>query len=348
VTVRVWDAVGKYATQRIDVLVQDTQKPTSVATVQDSGGHNVTNSALTEGTNHTVEVKLVSSYAYDANGGSLVKYTWNLTNSGNNSVNRSITQLNRTGFRAPLPALVWLQPQTKQYTINLTVWDRAGNTAYNVASFTVAVNTSARPVLAVGNLTAPSSMTDQSSYTVWVNVTNTLGQNSTAMGVQVRFYLLPPSGSGTPISVGGSPNTVQFYNYNNATGVVASSANATGSINLKYNETVRAQISFNPARTGTWELWANATAINEFTGDYATGGNQAHVSVSLVANPIVLDEEIGAGVVIVLALIFLLVYWFYLRPRQGRSTSSSRSDRGAKKEKADNKPSSSDKDDDDE
>ncbi|MCI4367029.1 MAG: hypothetical protein L3K08_04700 [Thermoplasmata archaeon] len=354
ITVRVWDAVGKYATQRLDVLVQDTQKPNAVSTVQDASNKNVTGSALTESSNHTVEVKLVGSFSSDPNGGSLVKYAWNLTNSGNSSISGKWVQTNRTGYRAPLPEVLWLQPQSKAYSINLTVTDRAGNTAYNVATFTVAVNASTRPVLSVGNLSAPTSMTDQSSYTIWVNVTNTLGVNSSALNVMVRFYLLPPSGTGSQIGIGGSPGSVQFYYYNNATGApFAGPANATGSLaKLTYNTTVRAQITFIPARVGTYDIWANATASNEFAGNYATGGNQAHVQVQLNANPIIEYETAGAVIGGVILVALLAIWWFRYRGKGSSKSSSGRSsgsDKSGKKDKVDTKsPSSSDKDEDDE
>jgi hypothetical protein len=346
ITAKIWDGNGNGITQKLIVLVHDTQKPISVSTVQDSSGRNVTSSGVVEAPNHTASVKLVGSYASDPNGGSLTWYNWSITNSGNSSVHTNVSQPSRTGFRAPLAQLIWLNPQSKPYSVNLTVTDRAGNKMYNVASLTVAVNTSTRPVLAVGNLTADSTMTDGTSYTVWVNVTNTLGANSTALNVSVNFYLLPPSGSGNPISIGGAPGSVQFFAYNNATGLPYSNVSSTGTTALKYNQTVRAQISFNPARTGSWELWVNATASNEFAGDYATGGNQAHVSVTLNQNPIILDLEIVAVIAVVVAIIvgiILYTRWNRTRGSKGGSGKSGGSSSAPKKEKSDK-----DLDDDDE
>ena len=342
ITVWVWDATGKASKQVLIVLVHDTQKPVSVSTIQDPANKNVTSAGVTEATNHTAQVRLVNTYASDPNGGSLTWYNWTITNPANNSVNRTIPMQSGTGFRAPAAQNLWLTPQTKPYNVNLTVTDRAGNTAYNVATLTVAVNTSTRPVLSVGNLTAPSTMTDGNSYTIWVNVTNTLGVNSTAQNVSVNFYLLPPDGSGTPISIGGAPSSTVFYGYINNNTTVSSTPLGTGSISLKYNVTVRAQITFTPARTGTWDLWVNATATNEFPGNYATGGNQAHVSVTLNQSVLVLYEEAAVIIAVIVVAVAIIVWWFRIRPNRAGKSGSGKSglERPAKKE------TKSDKDDD--
>lgn len=336
ITVRVWSAIGQYATDELIVLVKDTQKPVAVATLQNAAGTNVTSSGLVEGSNHTVKVLLVGKYSYDPNGGGLTTYLWNVSNSGNSSVDQNITQHNRTGLQPPVAYPLWLSPQTKPYTVNLTVTDRAGNTQYNVATITVAVNTSTRPVLVVSNLTAASSMTDGSSYTVWANVTNTIGANSTAVGVQVAFYLLPPSGSGSPVYIAGGPSHTTFYTYANGTDTVNATL-GTGSVTLKYNETVRAQVTFTPGLTGTYELWANATASNEFAGDYATGDNEQHVTVNLSANNTMLDIEYGVIAVVVIVAILGFVWFRYYRTPKSTKSSGRSSDRSPAK-KPETKP----------
>ncbi len=345
ITVMVWDGIGTEVTNELIVLVRDTEKPTSVATIQNSGGTNVTSSGIVEGTNHTAEVKLVGSYSSDPNGGSLTWYNWTFTNPGNSSVNMTISIRNATGLRAPADRLLWLDPQTKPYTVNLTVTDRAGNTNYDVASLTIAINTSTRPVLAVGNLTAPTTLTDGDSYTVWANVTNTLGQNSTAQNVSVLFYLLPPSGSGSQIALGGGASNVVFYGYTN--GTVNSTEYGKGLVSLKYNITIRAEISFTPTRTGTWSLWVNATASNEFEGDYASGGNEAHVTVSINPNPLTVDLEYGAVAAAVIAILVIAFLVYRRSQNRGRPGGGRSGDRGSSAKK-ESKPSDADKDDDDE
>lgn len=348
-TLWAWSGTGQGAKFVLYVLVHDTQKPTSVATLQNSAGTNVTSAGIVEGANHTAQVRLVSSYSFDPNGGSLTWYNWTIRNPGNSSVNGSaynISQPARSGLRAPLYYTLWLDPQTKPYNVNLTVTDLAGNTNYDQVSLTIAVNTSTRPVLAVGNMTAPSSMTDGTSYTIWVNVTNTLGANSTARNVTVQFYLLPPSGSGTPIYLGG---TVSWYAYDN--GTVYSNVSSTGTLSaLKYNVTMRAQISWTPSRTGTWELWANATASNEFPGDYSTGSNQASVSITLNANPIVEDYEIAAvvgAIAVIIVLALLVTRWRSNRGSKGGGRSSGKAAARAKDKEKTDKPAADDDDEND-
>ena len=327
VTLSLYDAGGRPATASLVVLVRDTQKPTPQVAVQDASGRTVTGSAVVEAANRTAEVQLVAANSTDPNNGSLVSYNWSITNSGNSSVGIFYNQTNASGYKIPARPIFWLAPQSSAYTVNLTVWDRAGNTAYVTATVSISPNASTRPVLTVSNLTAPTTMQDQGTYTVWANVTNTLGQNSTAQNVSVRFYLLSPSGSGSPIAIGGSPGSVKFYNYTSNT-TTSASPFAVGLARIAFNETVRAEITFSPARVGTYDLWVNATASNEFASNYATGANQAHVSVTLNANPIVFDEEVigvVAGVVIVIVAALL-----YFRRARGGGRKASGSGAGSK------------------
>ncbi len=326
VTLTVWDAAGHTAQTYLDILVKDTEKPVAVPNVLAPNGHTVSSAGVTEAANGTAQVYLWANGSNDPHNGSVVSYRWVVGNPGNYSVNRTINQSAvMPGYKVPAKFPLWLTPQSKPYAVNLTVTDRAGNTAYSVVSLTVAPNTTLRPVLSLTNLTTPTSMTQGSTYTVWVNVTNTVGRNSTAENVTVQFYLLPPSGSGSRILIGGSPNSVQFFNYTNGTGQVESSPIATGEVSVKWNQTVRAQISFTPGRTGTFDLWANATATNEFASDYAAAGNQAHVQVTLNANPTTTYEIYAAIIVAAVVVIGLAIFLWRsggIRPARSSSKSS--------------------------
>lgn len=322
VSLKVWDSAGHLATASLVVLVSDTQNPSPVISLLNSAGTTITSSGIVEGANHKALVYLSATNSSDPHNGSIVQYGWHLTDSGNASVNQTFTQ-NATSpsYKYPGKFSVSLDPQAKPYTVNLTVYDRAGNHAYVTASLTVAVNTSTRPVLSVSNLTAPSTMTAGSSYTVWVNVTNTIGKNSTAQNLSVVFYLLPPSGTGSQISIGGSPGSTTFYSYTSNT--TTSSTPLPQPISLAWNKTIRAVIQFSPSRTGTWGLWANATASNEFVSDYKSGANQAQVQVTINANPITQYEEYAVIAIVAVVIIAGLV-WYY---RRGRNPSPSRSDK---------------------
>ncbi|MCI4326163.1 MAG: PKD domain-containing protein [Thermoplasmata archaeon] len=324
VSLTIWDAAGHSSTATMVVLVRDTEKPSPVARVLNSAGKSIT--SIVEAANHTAFVSLSATNSSDPHNGSITWFNWSVTNSGNSSANQTIPIQEKTLGSVPANKPLWLTPQSKPYTVNLTVTDRAGNTAYTTISLTVAVNTSTRPVLEVGNMTTSStSLTDGKSYTVWVNVTNTIGKNSTAENVAVLFYLLPPSGSGTEIGLGGSPGTVQWFGYTN--GTVNTTSAGTGTISIPWNHTMRAQVSFTPARIGNYDLWANATATNEFAANYAAGGNQAHVAITISANPIV-NDEIYAGILIAAVAVILAVYFLVWRPRTSGGGSSKSSSGG--------------------
>lgn len=341
-SLQVWDGAGHRSVAYLVVLVRDHQKPAPVIGLYDSRGRNIGGSGIVEGTNGTAAVTLSATNSTDPHNGSIVRYQWKITDTANSSVNYLVTQ-NATApsFKLPTPKpQLWLPAQSKAYTVNLTVTDRANQTAYTTATLSVTVNTTTRPVIVVANLTAPSSMTGGSSYTVWVNVTDTIGKNSTCQNLAVRFYLLAPSGSGSGTTIGG---TVQFYTY-----VTNTTINGTAEptpLNLVYNKTVRAQTSFSPSSTGSFDLWANATCSNEFSSDYRNGANTAHVGVTLNPNPIVQIEEIVVGVVIAAAAIALIVFYFR-RSRGGSSSKGAKSGAGPARSGLERgKPS---KDDDDE
>ncbi|MCI4321358.1 MAG: PKD domain-containing protein [Thermoplasmata archaeon] len=333
-TLTIWDAAGHKATDKLAVLVRDTEKPTPVATVLNSAGKSIT--SITEAANHTAYVQLSATNSTDPHNGSITWFNWSLSSKGNTTANRTIAIPAPVGGGVPANRPLWLDPQSKAYSVNLTVTDRAGNKAWTVVTLTVAVNTSTRPVLSVGNLTAPSSLTDGTSSTVWVNVTNTIGKNSTANDVSVLFYLLPSSGSGNPIAIGGSPGSVTWYGYTN--GTVNTTSAGTGTIKIPYNQTFRAVIQWNPARTGTWGLWVNATASNEFAGNYASGVNLAHVSVDLKQNPIVQIEEYGLILVVAVVIIVAIVFWYRRRggvKPSAKSSGKSGLERGGSSSKKD-------------
>jgi hypothetical protein len=343
VTLQVWDGAGHRSVAYLDVLVRDKQKPVPVIDILNSAGASIVSSGIVEGANQTAEIVLNGANSTDPHNGSVATYNWVITNSGNSSVSiTNVQQAVQPGYKVPAKPRYWLQPQDKPYTVNLTVTDRANNTAYTTASLTISINTSERPVLSVTNLTAPTTMTDGSSYTVWANVTNTIGQNSTALNVSVRFYLLPPSGVGSGTTIGGSPASVKFYNY--TAGILSGTPVATGLIDIPWNETVRAEISFTPSSSGTFDLWANASAQNEFISDYKIGANQQSVSVTLNPNPDIEYEEIAGVAVVIVVLIVVFLVLRNRGPRVGSKGGSKSS--GGSKPSADK--SKKDADDDDE
>lgn len=339
ISLTLWDYGGHKATASMVILVKDTEKPVPVINALDYRGKAIPTSGLVESANNqTAEVQLSAQNTTDPHNGSVVWYNWSVTNKGNSSINftKSFNTAS-SGYKLPSRIAYWLHPQAKPYTVNLTVSDRAGNKAWTTSSVVISINTTTRPVLSVTNLTAPTTMTDGSSYTIWVNVTNTVGKNSTAMGTQVLFYILPPSGSGSQSPIA-QRSSVQFFNYTNNGSAVANTPWATGSVNLPYNHTVRAVIHWTPARQGTYDIWANATASNEFLGTYSTGANQAHVQVTLNPNPITqyeIDGAIAAAVVAVIVIIVLIWRRRVGGPVKKPSTGKSGLERGGKKDEDD-------------
>ena len=336
-TVTVWDGTGQSATASVVILVNDTQKPVAAIQLLNANGVPVTGSGLVEGANFTAKVLLSSVNATDPNNGSIVKYFWHVSNSGNSSVNLN---WNTSSVR-PYP-YYWLAPQTSAYTVNLTVTDRAGNVAWTTASLQVSVNSTTRPVLSAGPLNVPSGFTVGTTATIWVNITNTLGTKSVAHDVQVAFFLLSPSGTGSRSYVGGAPHSVKFYNYTG--GVVNTVPMASGTLpNLYYNQTVRAEITWNPSTSGNYQLYANASATNEYAGDYHSGPQQSSVAISVNPNPTTQLLEYAAIAVAVVVVIALIVFYYRRRGRAGAAKPSSSSKSGLERSK---KPSDDDEDDD--
>jgi hypothetical protein len=339
VTLKVWDGSGQSASTTVIVLVSDTQKPTPAFNILNSAGKIVGGSGIQVGTNLTAKVQLNASNATDPNNGSIVKYAWQITNSGNSSVN--ITR-NTTTVR-PFPTL-WLNPQSKAYTVNLTVWDRNGNSQWTTQSLQVSTNSTYNVIMAANNLTAPTSYTQGTTYTLWVNVTVGGGSKATAESVVVKWYLLGPSGSGSPSYIGGSPGSVKFYNYSG--GVVNTAPQYTGTIpSLAFNTTLRAEITWDPGASGNYLLYANVTASNEWAGDIPSGPGVVSQSISVSANPTTqLLEYVAIAVAVV--VVILLIIFFYRR--RGRTPTTKSTSGKAGLERGGKKPADDDEDEDDE
>ena len=337
VTLKVWDGSGQSASTTIIVLVVDTQKPTPAFNILNAAGKIVSGSGVQVGTNLTAKVQFNASNATDPNNGSIVKYSWHLTNSGNSSVN--VTK-NYTTVR-PFPTF-WLSPQTKAYTIGLTVWDRNGNFATNNQTLQVSTNSTYNVIMAANNLTAPTTYTQGSTYHLWVNVTVGGGSKATAQNVTVAWYLLSSSGTGSPSAIGGAPNSVTFYNYTG--GVVASTPFATGKIpSLAHNTTVRAEITWSPGSTGNFLLYANVTATNEWAGDVPGGPGVVSQSISVNPNPTTqLLEYVAIAVAVVVVIGLIVFFW----RRRGRAPAAKSTSGKSGLERGSKKPADDDEDED--
>ncbi len=324
-TLTVWTGTGKSAKTSLVVLVNDTQKPVPAIQLLNSAGKPIASSGgVTEGSNGTAKVQFNAGNSSDPNNGSVVKYYW-LVTASNGTIHDGI---NATKVKPGnvYPAL-WLTPLvTGSYSVNLTVWDRNNNSAYTVTSVTVTTNSTIRPIISSANLTGPSSLTAGSSYTFWVNITNLGGSLSTAQYVTVTWYTTGPSGTGSRSTLGGSPSSVQFFNYT-APGVVNTVPFATGSIaNLTYNKTVRAQVTWSPSTSGNYIFYANGTSNNEWTGvaNSTSPPGTISQSISVKPNPTTQLLEYVAIAVVVVVVILALVWW-YRRPARkagGKSTTS--------------------------
>lgn len=322
VNLTVFDGGGFSSKASIMVIVNDTQKPVAAFSLLTAGGRYITSGSTTEGANRTAQVLLNGANATDPNNGSVVTFKWNITLSGNSSFHfTNITQnaLPPT-YKFPGRVPVWLAPQSSPYTINLTVTDRAGNVAWTTQTLTVAVNSTTRPIMAANNLTGPSTVTAGQSVTYWVNVTTGGGTKAYGLNLTVSFYLLSPSGTGSR-NVIVSNSSVQWYNYT-APGVVNTTVAYTGVYpSLAYNKTVRAEITWTPGPTGNWNLYANVSASNEFSGDYINGPQTAVKAISVNQNPLTVYLEYGiiAAVAVVVVVLLVLLY----RRRRSRTRPAS-------------------------
>jgi hypothetical protein len=309
-TLTVWDGTGQSAAASLIILVNDTQMPVSGFQILNSLGKPVTGSGVVTAANLTAKVQFNGVNASDPNNGSITKYYWLVTNSGNSTVHSG---WNQTTIK-PYPT-AWLAPQTKPYTVNLTVWDLNGNKGWTTQSLAVTTNSTNAVIMSANNLTGPSSVNSGTSYTFWVNFTTVGGPKSVAQNVQVSFYTTPPSSSNRAY-IAGTPGTVQFFNY--TSGVVNSLPFATGTIPTMNNGTTyRAQITWTPTSTGNFVLYANATASNEYSGNYNNGPQVISQSITVNPNP---TTQLLEYVAIIVAVIAVILAIFFLYRRRTRRT----------------------------
>jgi len=335
-TLTVWSATGTSSTVTLPILVVDTQAPTSAFTVLNGAGKPIAGNAITEGAGGTAKIELNAASAVDPNNGTIVTYSWNVTNGNNTSLAFPVDVVHSV---KPYPVFT-LMPETNPYTINLTITDENGNMANKTFSLTVSPNATTRPVMFAATLTGPTSLTQGKSATFWVNVTNQGGSKSTADSVAVVWYVKSASGTGADKYIT-SPTT--FYNYSSGTPVSVPWAKSVP-VDLGKNHTVRAVMTWTPSFTGNYVLYANATATNEFHPDYHGSSSVAALSISIHTNPATEALEYGAIAAVVIVAIVLLIWWTRRPSRKaggGRSTGRGGLERGSKK------PDTEAKDDDD-
>jgi hypothetical protein len=309
-TLTVWSGTGQTANTTLVILVNDTEAPVSAFQILTTAGKPVSGAGVVTGSNSSVQVQLNSANATDPHNGSVVKYYWLITNPGNKTVHQGFNVTSVKPYVKP-----WLSAQTTHYTVNLTVWDLNGNKASTNQSLAVSVNTTTSPIMAANNLTGPSKLTQGSSSSYWVNVTVGGGKKSVALNIAVRWYITTPGGT-SQTTIADTPSSVKFYNYTSP-GVPNSVPFATGSVaSLPYNTTVRAVVSWSPAVTGNYQLYANVTASNEFYGDYSSPTNVASMPITVNPNPTTqLLEYVAIGVAVVAVILLIVLYY---RRRSGR------------------------------
>jgi hypothetical protein len=329
-TLTVWSGTGQTNSTTLVVLVNDTEKPVPAFQILNSAGTAVSGKGVIAGSNASALVQLNGANSTDPHNGSISRYYWHITNAGNSSAHNATN----VSSAKPYPKF-WLPAQTGPYTVNLTVWDLNGNKEWTTQSLTVSINTTTSPVMGAYNLTVPSGgkLTAGTSYTFSVNVTVGVGTKSVANNVRVTWYYTSPGGTGRSI-IAGTPGTVKFYNYTSP-GVPNSVPFAVGTVaSLAYNKTVLAVITWTPVHSGTYDLYANVTASNEFPGDYSSNTNVATTQITVSPNPTTqLLEYVAIGVAVVVVLFLIIVYY---RRRSGRGRvprTSGRSglERGAKR-----------------
>jgi hypothetical protein len=330
VSLTVWAGSGQSATSVLYVLVNDTEKPVSSFQILNAAGKPVSGSGVIAASNLTAKVQLNAANATDPHNGTISRYYWQISNSGNSSLYRAE---NQTAVK-PYPTF-WLQATGKAYTVNLTVYDLNGNRGWVNQSLSVSVNSTTTPIMQANNLTAPTTYNAGTSYTLWVNLTAGGGTSSTATNVMVTWYLQSPTGTSRhPIA--GSPGSVQFFNFTG--GVVNTVPVATGTVaSMSHGTTLRAVIHWTPTSTGNYVLYANVTASNGYIGNYASGVVSQPITVN--PNPTTQLLEYVVIAVVVVAVILLIVIFYRRRTGRGasgRSTGrSGSSDRGSKSKPSD-------------
>lgn len=321
VLLTLWNSGGINGTKTLWVLVNDTEKPIALGSVQQDG-KNVTSvfATYTQGAN----VTLVDSDSYAPHNGTIASYEWRVANTEQTGwYNKTYNSTTAKTVALTLPA------STKEYNVTLFLRDNAGNTANVTIPLTVAINTTTNPILEAENLTVASTWTDGSSVTIMVNVTNVGGNDSLAKNVEASFYLTSTSvGPGNKANlVGGTPGSVTWYGW---TSGVRNSTAQPAPTELHVNQVLEAVFSFTPsAAAGTYTLWVNASASNEFAGSYASEVNIAHTTITVNSNPIYTDLEYVAIVVVAIAIIVILVL-VYRRRQAGPSKKSSSASKGGK------------------
>jgi hypothetical protein len=337
-TLTVWTGTGSSASTSLVILVVDTEPPIPAFSILTLGGTLVSGSGITEAANETATIRLDAANTTAPSNGTISNYYWKITNDNNSSraQYKNVTAVKPGGV---YPTFT-LDPESAAYTINLTVTDLNGIKANTTKPLTVSPNATTRPILQAENLTGLGTVTAGKSTTYWVNVTVGGGTKAFAKNLNVTFYLLSASGTGSRRYIAGTPGSVQFYGYY-GNGTVNSTLLASGTIgSLAYNKTVRAVVTWTPGVTGNFILYANATASNEFPASEVN--NVVSMPITVHPNPTTEAIEYGGIAAAVLVVIGVLVWWYRKprRPAGQKPSSSSRSglERGSR--------SSADEDDD--
>ncbi len=313
VTLTAWDGAGHSNTTTLTVLVNDTQAPLSRFTLLGANGLPVPASGLIEGANGTARVMLNAANSTDPNNGTIVQYQWNVSNRAagawHNGTNRT-WYYNTTTVR-PYPSL-WLPPAQTPYRVNLTVVDLNRNRGTSLQTVSVSINATTRPIMSATNLTSSGgpTLTQGSSTTLSVFIKVGGGAKSVANNVSVWFYLMNPSGTGSRSSIVNNAS-IQYYNYTASNSSVWTTPwNLHGaSLSLPYNTTVVAKVAWSPGKTGSFNLYANVTASNEYPGSYNGGANVAVLAITVNPSPsntLVIYGGIAAAAVVIILAIALL------------------------------------------
>ncbi len=329
-TLKIWTGTGQTATTTLVILVNDTEKPIASFVILNSAGTPISGKSVVALSNLSAQIQLNAANSTDPHNGSVVRYYWLIGQVGNGSfhIGTNVTTVK------PYPKF-WLTASTSNYWVNLTVFDRNNNPGHTNQTLTVAANTTTTPILAATNLTGPSKLNEGSSYTFWVNVTVGGGTKSSALGIRVAWYVTSPGGTSRRYIA----STVTFFNYT-ASGIVNTVAMATGSVgsypynNVTWKSTLRAVITWTPPITGNYILYANATANNEFSGDYSSATNVASMSITINPNPTTQTLEYVAVGVAAVVVVLGIVLWARRRSGGGKapkSTSKSGLERGSKR-----------------
>jgi hypothetical protein len=326
-TLTVYSGSGAKASTTLVILVSDKEKPVPSITLQGPGGNTIGSNGVVEGSNGHALVRLNASGSVDPGNGTILWYNWSITLKGNSSFSQNFSS------NKSKPINVSLLPQNKTYRVNLTVVDKNGNKANTSKALLVSKNSTTRPIMEAANLTGPSTVNVGTSYTYWVNITVGGGALANATNVSVSFFLRSASGTGSKTIIAGTPASVTFYGYSNNTpnATVNSTPLSTSSpgvlASLPHGTIVRAVISWNPGTSGSYTLYANVTAANEFAGDYGST-NIASQQVTVKPNPVTFTIEIVAVVVLVIAIIGGLIFYWRRRSRRpsagGKPASSGR------------------------